>query len=408
MLDGTPHEYKEKPSGCADCGNSPVNHFEAYCMQALAIWSSSINEKGTRRPIRAFVSRWGDTLLDAAGPFFARAASHLPGISFTHDPEKAASYRSQVVWEEAVRRHIPMEQLTLFGFHTDIYRAYIRNMWVYFESLPVPDEYAKERYDWVDDKFLLKRALAAVGIPVPESHTATSLEEARTAFGSIGAAVVVKPRIGSRGRHTTVNVQTREQLESAFESAKQIGPHVTVETYLSGSVCRGTVVAGKLVGFFQADPPRITGDGASTINDLIRKQNEEKPERVQDIVLTPEHVRFIERMGYTPGSVLEDGTVISLTHRTGRLFGGRTRELLGFEHPKLRSYLEKAATTVKAPVIGFDLIIEDPEMDPDAQQWGIIEANSLPFIDLHYLPLVGTPSNVASTIWDLWNAAQRT
>jgi D-alanine-D-alanine ligase-like ATP-grasp enzyme len=53
-------------------------------------------------------------------------------------------------------------------------------------------------------------------------------------------------------------------------------------------------------------------------------------------------------------------------------------------------------------VAGFDLIIADPEQDPDNQEWGIIEANSLPFIDLHYLPLYGRPSNPAAQVWDMW------
>jgi cyanophycin synthetase len=72
-------------------------------------------------------------------------------------------------------------------------------------------------------------------------------------------------------------------------------------------------------------------------------------------------------------------------------------------HPKLREYLERAAAALGVPIVGFDLIIKDPEGDPEIQEWGIIEANSLPFIDLHYLPLHGEPSNVAAHVWDLWN-----
>jgi hypothetical protein len=40
--------------------------------------------------------------------------------------------------------------------------------------------------------------------------------------------------------------------------------------------------------------------------------------------------------------------------------------------------------------------------DPDMQHWGIIECNSLPFINLHHFPIEGNPENVASKIWDLW------
>jgi hypothetical protein len=46
--------------------------------------------------------------------------------------------------------------------------------------------------------------------------------------------------------------------------------------------------------------------------------------------------------------------------------------------------------------------MENPQDDPNNQKWGIIEANSLPFIDLHYWPLYGEPVNIASYVWDLW------
>jgi cyanophycin synthetase len=216
--------------------------------------------------------------------------------------------------------------------------------------------------------------------------------------------VVVKPRSGSRGRHTTVNVCTEDDLARAFKSAQKLCHYVAVEAYLDGgSVCRATVVGGKLVGFFQAHPPRILGNGRSTVSELIREQNAHKPERVQDIVLTDEHRRFIARQGYSETSVLPAGFALALTQRTGRLFGGYTRELLGREHPKLKLYAERAAAALGTALVGFDLIIPDPEQDPDAQRWGIIEANSLPYIDLHYLPLEGTPSNVAASVWDLWS-----
>mgnify|MGYP006366473691 FL=1 len=71
-------------------------------------------------------------------------------------------------------------------------------------------------------------------------------------------------------------------------------------------------------------------------------------------------------------------------------------------HPKMHSIFKKAGEIVSVPVAGFDLIIEDPSSDPDTQNWGIIECNSLPFIDLHYFALEGEPVNVATFIWDLW------
>lgn len=294
-----------------------------------------------------------------------------------------------------------MEQLIFFGMYTETYRARLRGGWEYFVSLPIPPETLRGSIDWVDDKFLLKQLLHRHDIPTPRIRSVSNIQKAQKAVEELGN-VVVKPQSGSRGRHTSVNVRTEEEMRDAFKSAQTLCRQVAIEEYLRGSVCRATVVGGKLVGFFQAHPPRITGDGISTIGQLIEIENARKPERVQDIVLSNEHRKFIARFGLREESILARGKTIPLSHRTGRLFGGYTRELLGYEHPKLRAYAEKAAEVIRAPVVGFDLIIEDPEKDPDQQTWGIIEANLLPYIDLHYLPLEGTPSNVAAAVWDLW------
>jgi len=398
MTEGAFHEYRERAGACPDCGNSPVNHFESYCSHTLSVWISAFSGSGVSPVARA--SRFLARIVE---PFIFRSLAALPMTAFSRDPSRAVTYRSQVVWEEAARRGIDMEQVIFFGKPTELYRARLDGAWRYFQSLPLFSS-VDAAVDWVDDKFRLKVELARAGIPAPRALSVASESAAQRALDTIGTPVVVKPREGSRGRHTTVNVRTRAQMTEAFRSAQQLCRYVVIERYLSGSVCRGTVVGGTLSGFFQAQPPKVVGDGTSTVRALIAQQNASKPERVGDIVLSSEHERFLARLGYTADSVLPLGTVVSLTHRTGRLFGGRTRELLGSEHKKLRAYLERAAKLLGSPVVGFDLIIPDPEQDPDLQEWGIIEANSLPYIDLHYLPLEGEPSIVARDVWDFVEA----
>jgi cyanophycin synthetase len=84
------------------------------------------------------------------------------------------------------------------------------------------------------------------------------------------------------------------------------------------------------------------------------------------------------------------------------MYGSYTKEMLDEVHPQIHQVFQKAIGIVQAPVAGFDLIIEDPTKDPSHQKWGIIECNSLPFIDLHYFALEGPQINLAKNVWDLW------
>jgi cyanophycin synthetase len=294
-----------------------------------------------------------------------------------------------------------MQQIVMFSLYTELFRARIRGTWHFFVSLPIPPQRDTVR-GWVDDKHILKLHLRVAHVPVPLSDIASTEHHALAIFGKLNVPVVVKPRLGSRGRHTTTNVRDTSSLLKAFHSARLLCPHVSIEEQISGRVCRATVIGGTVRGFFEARAPHVVGDGILSIRALIDEKNLRRPDRVSEIVLTEEIESYLSSSGLSLLSVPKEGEDVMLTHRTGRLFGGETRELLSRVHPKLVQHLERAARAIDMSILGFDLVIEDPERDPDTQKWGIIEANTLPFIDLHYLPLYGTPSRPAEAVWDLW------
>lgn len=178
---------------------------------------------------------------------------------------------------------------------------------------------------------------------------------------------------------------------------------MVAQEHLFGSVYRATVINNELVGFFRADPPRVTGDGKSTIAELIKIKNKNHHELLSDIEINQELLDFIKRQNHTLETILPSDTTIDLIAKTGRMYGGYTKEMLPEVHPKMHQIFKKAGEVVSAPVLGFDLIIEDPTADPDLQRWGIIECNSLPFIDLHYFSLEGEHINLAKNVWDLWD-----
>lgn len=395
-------EYKEETGACKACGNSPVNHRGIFLLSTIDVWSAEVSKRASAyRVYRAFMHSM-QRLLTHVDSYSYRALAFFGAIRFSSEVSRASTYRSQVIWEEAQRRGIEMEQMVTFGRYSEMYRARIDGTWVYFESLPLPMKMFRLFSNWADDKIIVKEVLRAGGIAVPRSISASTLTDAQEAFATLTKPIIVKPRSGSRGRHTTTYITSAAQLAGAFQSAHELCRYVTVEEHLEGSVCRATVVGGRLAGFFEAKPPRIIGDGAASIKELIARKNETRHERVGAVELTDEHRAFLSRLNLTEDSILQEGREIDLTHRTGRLFGGETRELLDTVHPKLRASVECAAKLLEIPVVGFDLIIKEPERDPDGQKWGIIEANTLPFIDLHYLPLYGTPSQVAVQVWDLW------
>jgi cyanophycin synthetase len=82
--------------------------------------------------------------------------------------------------------------------------------------------------------------------------------------------------------------------------------------------------------------------------------------------------------------------------------GGTTADVTEEVHPENATLFEKIATTLDAPIVGIDFIIEDISRPWfDQEKCGVIECNSMPYFDNHHVPFEGQPRNVAGPIWDL-------
>ncbi len=396
MLD---QSYKQAQAKCVYCGDSPVNHNLAYISQSFSLLITPLVEKLTFLENKKFFIK----LLDLVHRFYIHFSQKLKILWFGKNKADALTGRARVIWDEAEKRGIEMQQMIVYGKALEQYRAKINgDKWFYFESLPIPQHLPQASYDYIDDKVALKKVLSEAGICVPKSFSVKNEKEALEAFEKLNKPLIVKPRVGSRGRHTSVFINTKEELLNAFHIARRLCRYVAIEEYLFGPVCRATLVSGKVVGFFVGMPPYVVGDGIHTVQELINVKNKIRPERVEEIQINKEVSEYMMRQGYTIDSVLPANVKLTILFRTGRFFGGETRECLPAVHSKLKDYMERAVLAINVPVVGFDVIIPDPEIDPDTQKWGIIEANSLPFIDLHYYPLYGEPVNIAAHIWDLW------
>lgn len=387
---------------CPYCGNNPVNHRAIKLAESIDLLLT---------PMLLGMNRFHHPIIDKV-IFTTIKLSVFPlkylGVwSFHEDISQARSDRSKVIWSEAQKRGIRMQGISVWGKPIEQYRAHVEGKWRYFESLPIPTQYNQHTFTWIDDKAKLRAHLQKNNIPVAHGGYAKTFKEALEIFKSGTQPFIVKPRTGSRGRHTTTHIYTKEELKEAFTIAKQLCYSVIVEEHLQGSVYRGTYVNGEVVGILRGDTAKIIGDGKQTIKELISKKNASKHAQVSDVSITPKLKDFLTRQKLSLSTVLKRGQKVTLSEKIGAEYGGFRAEMLPRAHPKILEYLKKAGDSIGCIVVGFDFIINDVTGDPDTQKWGIIEANSLPFIDLHHAPLAGKPINVAAKIWNLWTLPPR-
>jgi len=138
---------------CSYCGEAPVNHklqyFENVVNTLFDSWMA-VTLKYTPKAIKEIVD-WVPV-----GLFNGLNALGL--AHFSTDITKAHSFRSQVIWEEANRRGIVMEQVIVGKRPLEWYRARLPNKTIYFESIPIQSEFLDGGIDW-DNKIILKKKL---------------------------------------------------------------------------------------------------------------------------------------------------------------------------------------------------------------------------------------------------------
>lgn len=383
---------------CPYCGNNPINHPSAWFYGSMDIALAPVRRK-------LFFGWFGrnviNTLAEKLGWATFYGLKFLGLMRINHDVEKVPFARAKVLLQEAQRRGIQVVELKPFNVSVDLYQAQIRGKPKVFFGLPRPDTVDESILDWIDDKWIIKQKLTAAGLPVSQGGSFSSFKKASEFFQTLNKPAVVKPRKGSRNRHTTVLVQTQEQLGRAWKIAKQLCVYVIVEEYLYGDIFRGTMINGNLVGVMGISSPKVTGDGKHAISQLIELHNQNLPAGMQAIVIAEKNLNHLGLQNLNLNSILPPGKTVTLSEKAGVNYGGTSFDCTATTHPEIKSMIIKAAQAVGDPILGFDFIAADITKPINQQKIGIIECNGAPFINLHYDPLYGQTINAAKYVWDL-------
>lgn len=302
---------------------------------------------------------------------------------------------TQAIVEAAQKRNIPwmkLEGLDLIQLGWGKYRKLVQATTT-SNTTDLGVQIARE-------KEFTKKLLHASSIPVPMGELVYSYEEALRAMDDIGGGVVVKPCDGNHGRGVSLNIRTDEDLKVAFDLAmKESEGGVLIEECFRGKDYRVIVVNGKVVAAAERIAAHVTGDGQSTLRQLIDQENA-NPLRGEGHEKPLTKLKPDERKNFDFNKIIPKDEIVYLCDTANISTGGLAVDVTDEIHTEVRNMCERVARIVGLDVCGLDLILGDIAKPMSVQKGGVIEVNAGPGIRMHHYPSKGTPRDVGGAIVD--------
>lgn len=267
------------------------------------------------------------------------------------------------------------------------------------------DKISNEAVDIGTDKELAKKYLENAGVPVPEGFSftsETSVEEVTELIFQKNSPFVLKPTFGSLGKGVTTNIQTKEFFKESLEYIKETFDYsdFIAEQHIEGEDIRVYVVGDEIAAATKRIPANVTGDGTSSIKELIVAKNtsrKENPHTVTRLIKIDDRMKdYLKKQNLQLSHVPDKGETVYLKGESNISAGGDSIDVTDSIRPDVR---EVAVAAVKAiPDLhhaGVDMIVNDEDAV-------VIEINSTGSTALHTFPLFGESQNVAEKIIDYY------
>ena len=232
-----------------------------------------------------------------------------------------------------------------------------------------------------DDKRVTRRIVEAAGVRVPrriDPQDLGAIDEALETYGQL----VVKPARGEQGKGVAVGLKSMADVQAALLRARRICPEVLVEEQVEGEDLRLVVIDYEVVACAVRRPPRVIGDGRSTLRALIEHQSRRRAAATggeSSIPIDAETERTLAEAGYGLDDVAGEGEEILVRKAANLHLGGTIHDVTDEVHPVLVEAAVAAARAIDIPVTGIDLMVRAPDQ-PD---YAFIEANERPGLANH-------------------------
>ncbi len=262
------------------------------------------------------------------------------------------------------------------------------------------------------DKSLTKRLFDRGGIPHSPylKLKPSQFEEGLKFARGYNFEVVIKPTQSGQGLGVFTRIEDEPTLRACWNKLAKLldkmrQRHLLIEKRADGSDFRFYVVGRQVMGVLERCPANVTGDGTSTIDELVAAKNRVRGQN-PDLRGRPIKIDGIVRSnlrakGLGPGSILPQGMTILLRDNANISTGGDSIDRTDEIPARVKQLAVRAMLTVpdletSAVDLAAKNIYDDTRLGPDNIIFHELEGDAA--MGMHHFPAVGKPRNLARAI----------
>ncbi len=284
-------------------------------------------------------------------------------------------------------------------------------------------KFKKIVYRWIEKKFLggcshynslevrkncrsklqARRVFESYGIPHAKGSVFFNPLKPFRFAAEHGFPLVVKPNVSGFSRGSHFPITSNRELLIAVILARIWWPFSVVEQFLEGKNYRIVVVREGIMSVIRRYPPFVDGDGRSTIDELIDRENEVREEMGLFPVIHPipkdRRIKaWLRKKGMSLESIPENGVRVQLFNRIALAPGGVVEVIDKTTLPdENRQLFETILDHFDANILGIDAIFKEGiEKSYRDQQCILLEVNSRPYLKMHDFPRFGESEDLGS------------
>lgn len=216
------------------------------------------------------------------------------------------------------------------------------------------------------NKMLASNVLRSAAIPVAAHSLAKSADEAVKIAERLGFPVVVKPADQDGGIGVSAYLLDAGAVRRAFEQARTCSKAILVEKHFIGRDYRIHIVDGEVHGILERAPGGVTGDGRHCVRDLVKLQNQERANAIDDrrhlhaIKFDEDAEAMLAHAGMNWSSTPPPGQFVRLRGAANVASGGIPVPVpIEKAHPDNLNLALRTARVLRLDVAGIDLITPD-------------------------------------------------